>query len=185
MLAWTGPPPAPEWAAYHAERDIIGAVVRIVEPGASAAVAGREWLTVDAAPLFGPAEPHLLAEVLDALDEGKQVVVDGQQEWRGSYAPCLVDGVIDLLLDEHRGPVSFQPERGWTDAEIARALAAVAGHDPSRILPMNGEAAMTGLDEGGLSYLPCLETVLERFVGDRRRCRDWVEAGEILLEAAE
>ena len=130
--------------------------------------------------------------ILEALDSGRSIDVDAGKLWDRVYGPDLVDGVIDLLLDEMTGEIRFVPGERLTEAEFARALAVVADRD-------EGLLVETGTPPGRQlfawspppSYLPPGETTLERFVRETRAARREGVFGmhrredEVRLEAAE
>lgn len=157
-------------AALCRDLGIVGASIRAAD-GADDRDGDDHMLLVRTGPVFTCDEDHVEALLLDEIDAGRGVEVDGYLVWEGVYGPALVDGVLDLLLDGATGCAHFVVERGWTLADFARALASVGGCEAGlvREAPVN---PMTR--EGGFpvpSYLPSLESVLERFVGDRRRHR--------------
>jgi dTDP-4-dehydrorhamnose reductase len=129
--------------------------------------------------------------LLDALDADRSIAIEPGQVWRGVYGPSLIDGVLDLLLDGATGRTRFIPAERWTHAEFARALAETAGYD--RVAGTETGSELTILDESdtACSHLPPTETVLERFVVDRRLARNATERRlpsdrmESYLEAAE
>jgi dTDP-4-dehydrorhamnose reductase len=142
-------------------------------------------LQVVTGPLFGATEPAALtSRILDAIDAGEMPPIEDHREWGSVYRPCLVDGVLDLLLDGATGLVSFIPDENLAPADVARVLATIAQAEP-----LEGEPALPDIlkrDINSGSYLPPIETVLERFVRDRRMVRDFCtkSTDEHGLEAA-
>ena len=113
--------------------------------------------------------------LLELLDEGRPVPVDGHAPWHGVYGPDLLDGVLDLLVDGASGGVNFFPAEGWTEAEWARQLAAVADRSADLVREQAGAAGSEPPPAypGGraVSLLPLAETTLERFVREARMAR--------------
>ncbi|HZY17438.1 MAG TPA: family 1 glycosylhydrolase [Ramlibacter sp.] len=110
--------------------------------------------------------------MLDALDRA-QPLDAASAPWDLVYGPDLVDGVLDLLLDGVRGPVSFLPRESWTEAEFASVLAAVADRDPTLVAGAGSRDA-DGAELAAWrasSHLPLAETTLERFVREARQAR--------------
>jgi dTDP-4-dehydrorhamnose reductase len=104
--------------------------------------------------------------LFEAIDRGRPLAVSDERLWDASYGPCLVDSVIDLLLDGATGVFEMQPGERWSEAQFADALALVAGATvEGRINPES--AVDLGQDEI-VSYLPPTETMLDRFVRERR-----------------
>jgi hypothetical protein len=132
-------------------------------------------------PIFEPSDyTCIAARVLDAIDYRRDVVVPGQGNWEQIYGPSLVDGILDLLLDRASGEVYFLADPGWSQNDFVDALASVATRQPISARPVGLEQ----LDGPG-SHLPPLETVLERFVADRRRLRGFqAAADDYQIEAA-
>jgi dTDP-4-dehydrorhamnose reductase len=107
---------------------------------------------------------------LDALDSGGTVDIDRDEPWHSTYGPELLDGVLDLLLDGVEGGVNFVPRQGGTHASVARAVAHVAERDAANVTcaaECDPATHGSGLDVRP-TYLPILDTTLERFV---RECR--------------
>ena len=167
--------------------DAAGACIRAHRPEREDA-GPDDLLVIETGPVFEAEDEHadlcLLLDDLDMLHPGERRQVPGAAAWQGVYAPSLIDGALDLLLDRATGAVHFLAHAGWSLADAARLLATVAGHEPCAIEQQgSGPHDLSTLDPP--SYLPPLETVLERFVHDRRRCRAAALAGAGLLEAAE
>lgn len=175
--------PCGELTALCSDRGMPGAIIR-----AHDAVAARELggglLVVDTGPIFTAAEDTDLALLLDRLDEGQDVTVNASRIWEGVYGPTLIDGVLDLLLDGADGQVYFLADPGVSLAEVARALADTAGHPSSRVLLQGATAPRSRSDYRLVSHLAPLESVLERFVNDRRHHRLEIEGQEGELELA-
>jgi hypothetical protein len=95
--------------------------------------------------------------------------------------------VLDLLLDQMTGAVCLVPGERWSEAELADVLAAVAGHRKDLLIKV-GPAANAPLADV-ISYLPPMETILERFVRERRALErelaDIIEGEWDLVLAAE
>ena len=158
----------------------------VVDAAADFSTLGSNELRAKSAPLFFAEDDTFEARALDMLDDYRTVTADGRLEWHAAYAPCVIDGVLDLLLDGMTGMAHFLPEPGWTQADVARALAAVAGHEPCRVIEVDGAGPCCREESVVPSYLPCLDTMLERFVNDRRLYRRGMsDAPEMMLEAAE
>ena len=143
-------------------------------------------LVVESAPVFtADDEDCIEVELLDAIELGSTVGADGLLDWSGVYGPVLVDGVLDLLLDGATERVHFVPEPGWSTADVARALAQVVGRDACLVHDQGVRGTANDVGLAVTSYLPSLESVLERFVADRRRYQAQHGAIEQLAEAAE
>ncbi|HEY7811530.1 MAG TPA: dTDP-4-dehydrorhamnose reductase [Allosphingosinicella sp.] len=130
--------------------------------------------------------------ILDALDSGRSIEVDASRLWDRVYGPDLIDGVLDLLLDEVTGEIWFVPAERLSEAEFARALAEVADRDAGLIEEVGSPAGPPLFAfSGEASYLPPGETTLERFVRECRaaRCEGDLAVhrreDEVRLEAAE
>jgi len=129
--------------------------------------------------------------LLDALDADRSIAIEPGEVWRGVYGPSLIDGVLDLLLDGATGRKRFMPAERWTHAEFACALAEAAGHGRVAGAETGGELNTFGEPDTPCSHLPPAETMLERFVLDRRLARRATERRlppknrERYLEAAE
>jgi dTDP-4-dehydrorhamnose reductase len=91
-----------------------------------------------------------------------------------------VDVTLDLLLDGMTGAVSVRPAERVSEIEFARALAVTAGRDVNLILetgsPPPGRLFAW---RGPASYLPPMDTSLERFV---RECRSARLSGAAAIE---
>jgi dTDP-4-dehydrorhamnose reductase len=86
-------------------------------------------------PVFVPWEDrHDAVAWLDALDAGGKVEVDGDAHWHSVYGPDLIDGVLDLLLDQAAGAFNFVPRKPVEAAEVARKLAVLADREPGSVL---------------------------------------------------
>jgi dTDP-4-dehydrorhamnose reductase len=150
----------------------------------------RDMLVVETGPVFDAADEEAravrLLDELDLLRRGDRLRVEAWPRWTGVYAPTLVDGVLDLLLDGLTGTVHFVAEEDWSLADVARLIATVAGHQPCAIVD-KGSFIRIGAGRPVQSYLPPLVSMIERFVHDRRRCRaDRANADHAyMLEAAE
>jgi dTDP-4-dehydrorhamnose reductase len=130
--------------------------------------------------------------ILDALDAGRPIEVDASAGWSRVYGPDVMDVLLDLLLDGVTGAVSVRPAERVSELEFARALAETAYRDPGLIRAVGSPApAPLFAWSGPASYLPPLETTLERLVREGRAARlsgDFaVERREddVRLEAAE
>jgi dTDP-4-dehydrorhamnose reductase len=142
--------------------------------------------------LFMPWDPSGRAvAMLDSLDAGRPVTVDSASLWEETYGPDAVDVALDLLLDGVRGAVEVRRRDRVSTLEFARALAIVADRDPAliRASGMPGSPPLFAWAPPP-SYLPPLETTLERFVREARAARGAGEKGverrddEVRLEAA-
>ncbi len=99
------------------------------------------------------------------------------------YGPDLIDVVLDLLLDGATGAISVRPGERISELEFARALAVVADPDQALIVETGSPAPASLFDwSGPASYLPPLETTLERFVREARAAR---LSGELAVERRE
>jgi dTDP-4-dehydrorhamnose reductase len=120
--------------------------------------------------------------LLDALDAARPVQADAAGTWHAVYGPDLVDGVLDLLLDGLSGGASFYPAEGWSEAEFARHMAAVADRDLALVREERASVHHTPAFPSGASYLPPCETTLERFVRESRLAR---REGELAVQRRE
>jgi dTDP-4-dehydrorhamnose reductase len=134
-----------------------GRVDRMEQPGLLI-LEGGSCFTVD--------DENAWAEhVLQSLEARQPCFVRRDVFPMESYAPCVVDVALDLLLDGLTGVVDLLPAECWTQAEYARALAAIA-EEPAEFLIEVGTPAEPAAKRH--SYLPSVETMLGRFVRDRR-----------------
>jgi hypothetical protein len=177
-----------ELASFCQRRGIQGA---FLTTDAGSRANSPELLTIEHGPVFTAEGDSLPGRLLDALDADQPISIDSGPAWRGVYGPTLVDGVLDLLLDGATGHMRFTPSERWSRTQFACLLADVAGHDRSRFADEAVEFdALAQWDSAG-SQLPPTETVMERFVADRRRMRKIREerlpdgSVELYLEAAE
>jgi dTDP-4-dehydrorhamnose reductase len=126
-------------------------------------------------PVFVPWDASAQAvRWLDAFDAGgSHIEVDGHAAWRAVYGPDLLDGVLDLLLDGAEGGLNFVPQAPGGAAEVARQLAALLDRPLADVRLQAGAPARGS--EGEIhhapSFLPNVETTLERFVRERRHAR--------------
>jgi dTDP-4-dehydrorhamnose reductase len=113
----------------------------------------------------------LASRILDALDAGETIEVDADRPWRQVYVPDLVDGVLDLLLDGMTGTAVFTSECPPTEAELGRAIALIGGGNASLLRERNSGYPSVVAPAPGPCFTPALESMLERFIRDRRRVR--------------
>jgi dTDP-4-dehydrorhamnose reductase len=130
--------------------------------------------------------------ILEALDAGRKIEIDAGAVWSGVYGPDVMDVTLDLMLDGMEGAVSVRVGERISEFEFARALAETADRDAGLIVPYGRPTEKPLFGWGAtVSYLPPLETTLERFVREARGARTLgVEAverreDEVRLEAAE
>ncbi len=130
--------------------------------------------------------------MLDALDDGRRIEIDAGADWGDVYGPDVMDVTLDLLLDGMTGAVSVRPSERLTQIEFARALAETADRDADLIVEIGGpRPAPLFVLPGPASYLPPLETSLERLVRECRAARVSGAAAverrgdDVRLEAAE
>ncbi|HEX9931507.1 MAG TPA: dTDP-4-dehydrorhamnose reductase [Allosphingosinicella sp.] len=153
-------------------------------PAWSPALGLPRLLEIRTGAMFAPWDRSARAvALLDALDADVPAKVDAAARWNGVYGPDLIDVVLDLLLDGVEGAVSVLPGERIGELEFARSLAAVADRDPALIVS-TGTPAPAPLFQwrGPASYLPPLETMLERFVREARLART---DGELAVERRE
>jgi dTDP-4-dehydrorhamnose reductase len=121
--------------------------------------------------------------ILEALDACRPIELDAALMWNDVYGPDVMDTLLDLLLDGVSGAVNVRPSERMSQVEFARALAAVADKDPDLIRSRNSAPpAPLFAWSGAVSYLPPLETTLERLV---RECRVARHAGAFAIERRE
>jgi dTDP-4-dehydrorhamnose reductase len=124
--------------------------------------------------------------VLDALDEGMPVAVRADITRRDSYAPEVVDGMLDLLLDHVRGVVDFRTPDDPSEAAIALAIVRAADCR-GKLLRINGNPAVSPT-KAGVSCMPAMASSMERFVRECRTARlhgNRSKSWSACLEAAE
>jgi dTDP-4-dehydrorhamnose reductase len=121
--------------------------------------------------------------ILDALDAGRPITVDASAAWTRVYGPDVMDVLLDLLLDGVTGAVNVRPAERVSELEFARQLAATAYREPE-LIRATGSPAPAPLFawSGPVSYLPPLETTLERLVREGRAAR---LAGDLAVERRE
>jgi dTDP-4-dehydrorhamnose reductase len=148
-------------------------------------------LVIEHGPIFIAEDDNALpARLLDALDADQPLPPEAGPIWTGVYGPSLMDGVLDLLLDGAAGHIRFLPVEPWSPADFARVLADVAGYDLGTPAEQDTESSAR-VEDAISSQLPPTETVLERFVADRRHVRgtikeNWLrESTPLYFEAAE
>jgi dTDP-4-dehydrorhamnose reductase len=152
-------------ALVCAAQGITGAV--LLPSGDAAKVTEPGLLTVETGPVFTlEDEDAPIARLLDAIDAGETVEVRRDVICDAVYGPSLVDGVLDLLLDQMSGAVCLIPAERWSEAELVAVLAVVAGHRADLLVEVGVAANAT--TSAVTSYLPPMETMLERFVRERR-----------------
>jgi dTDP-4-dehydrorhamnose reductase len=118
--------------------------------------------------------------ILEALDAGRPIEVDAAADWTRVYGPDVIDVLLDLLLDGVTGDVNVRPAERISELEFARALAVPAYRDPALIRAVGAPPpAPLFAWSGPASYLPPLETTLERFVREARAAR---LAGDLAVE---
>jgi dTDP-4-dehydrorhamnose reductase len=128
-------------------------------------------LAIEHGPVFiADDDTALPACVLDALDADQPIPLEPGPAWKGVYGPSLIDGVLDLLLDGAAGHMRFVPAEQWSRVQFRHVLANIAGYDTGALPEWAIESSAVSQ-----SQLPPTETVLERFVADRRRLRRPVE----------
>ena len=127
------------------------------------------------APWDGSAFP---AKIIDALDGGRAIEVDASKTLEVVYGPDVIDVTLDLLLDGATGTVNLRNPNGLSRLDFAREMASLADAPAELIIPVGShEPSVFNWARSG-SFLPALQTTLERFVGERRRTRDVVRATE-------
>ena len=154
---------------------------------------GDNLLLIRTGAVYAPWDRSARAvRILEALDGGRDIEVDAGALWDRVYGPDLVDGILDLLLDEVTGEIRFVPGERLSEAEFARALAVVADRDATLLLETGTPAGRPLFAWAPPpSYLPPGETTLERFVREGRAARRQGELAvhrredEVRLEAAE
>lgn len=110
--------------------------------------------------------------ILEALDRGQRIEIDAAAGWGEVYGPDVIDVTLDLLLDGMTGAVSVRPGERVSELEFARALAVTADRDVDLIVATGSPPpAPLFAWHGPHSYLPPLETSLERFVRECRAAR--------------
>ena len=129
-------------------------------------------------------------QLLDALDASQSIEVDSSKNWSGVYGPDMIDVTLDLLFDGVAGSVDLRNGDRLLQTEFVRALASVAEAPESLIVLQGLPAERSAFGwPASQSYLPPLQSTLERFVRECRRSRSSsapVEASpEWMAEAAE
>ena len=105
--------------------------------------AGSRLLIARTGPLYLPGDDASpAARLLDTLDAGLPVRADAGARWSAVYGPDVLDGVLDLLLDDARGLVNFTPVEPMSEADFARALAFVAGADAELVIEAGAPAVL-------------------------------------------
>jgi dTDP-4-dehydrorhamnose reductase len=121
--------------------------------------------------------------MLEALDSGQRVEARAGTRWQSVYGGDLVDGVLDMLLDQVTGELEFVPGERISEAQFARDLAIVADRDQDLVVAVGRpEDPPLFQWENPPSYLPPTETTLERFVREARAAR---REGELAVDRRE
>ena len=81
------------------------------------------------------------------------------------------------------GPAGFRNQSHYSEADLARTIALLADHDPALVIERHGKLPTVRGPEHVPCVTPALESMLERFVRERRQLRAITPA--LLLEAAE
>jgi hypothetical protein len=131
-------------------------------------------------------------QMLASLDAGKTVEIHASRPWTGVYGPDMIDVTLDLLFDGVTGAVDLRNPDRLSELEFARELAAVADVPEDLIQVSGGPIERSAFAwPASQSYLPPLQTTLERFAREARCARVGVsmvtadESRAALIEAAE
>ncbi len=158
---------------------------------------GPKFLLAGTERMFMPWErARFAATALDRLEFGLPVEVNPNERWDETYAPDVVDAVLDALMDGVAGPLAVVSHERWSVADFVRAVADVAEADPGLVVERPRPTIRYAAPEPEARWnfapvLPPLETTVERFVResrhDRRTGKPGVErrADETHLQAAE
>ena len=138
-----------------------------------------EVLTFRTGPLFGPDQSDsVAATLLDALDTGSRVHPRRGAPWQEVYGPSAIDTALDLILDGEKGVFDLVAQESWSEVDFAKALCVVAEADQALIHPMppldKRPDEARPARHGSTSPLPPGETMIERFVRERRLARQGV-----------
>jgi dTDP-4-dehydrorhamnose reductase len=174
-------------------RDDVARACRDAEVPLAYVSGGEPWhapderagvLEVRTGPIFVPWDASARAvAMLEALDMSSSVEADAATTWAYVYGPDVMDVTLDLLLDGMTGTVNVQPRERASELEFACALAHVADVDPALIVARSlPTPAPLFAWSGPASYLPPLESSVERIV---RECRAARYSGVLAVERRE
>ena len=98
-------------------------------------------LVIRSSAFFGPWDEHnYLAWFLRVLDAGDRFNAPSDTVVSPTYVPHLVDATLDLMIDDERGIWHLANRGAVTWFEFAQQAAALCGHAPDRIRPVDAAA---------------------------------------------
>lgn len=144
-----------------------GIVASVIAPIGAEALDQPGLLSAQIGPYFTLGEEDAWAEqVLNALEAKRSCTVRRDLAYIESYGPSIVDVVLDLLLDQATGLFDLLPAESWSQAQFAQALAQIAGEQEEFLIERGLPVKLP--TKRNHSHSPPLETMLERFVRERR-----------------
>jgi dTDP-4-dehydrorhamnose reductase len=109
--------------------------------------------------------------MLEGLETGAHIAADANANFTWVYGPDIMDLTLDLLIDGMEGAVNVAG-KPMTELDFARTLAVVADCDPAQLVATGNPAERPLFEwKGPASWLPPLESSLERFVREARAAR--------------
>jgi dTDP-4-dehydrorhamnose reductase len=154
--------------AYGRSKERAERQVLALHPGA---------LVIRTSAFFGPWDEHNFVTVtLRSLEAGRPVIAADDMAVSPTYVPDLVEESLNLLIDGASGIWHLASVGAITWADLARAVAASAGHDPRSVIGRpTDELGMRAprprytplASERGV-LLPTLEHALARYFSERR-----------------
>jgi dTDP-4-dehydrorhamnose reductase len=130
-------------------------------------------LMVRTSAFFGPWDRHnFVTLALAALAEGRAFTAADDLVVSPTYVPDLVQTCLDLLIDEERGIWHLSNGEPVSWADLARRVAALAGHDPALVdaqpaTALEGRAAQprySALASERGNLMPTLDDALARYL---------------------
>lgn len=137
---------------------------------------GGPALVVRTAAFFGPWDRHnFLTRTLEALGRGERVQAPADQVISPTYVPDLVQGTLDLLIDEAQGLWHLAHPEALSWADFARHAAQAAGLDPQRVeavpsrhlVQVAPRPPMSALASERGRLMPPLASALARYLRER------------------
>ena len=156
-------------AAACAEQGIPLAFITGAQPWHSAQHAPGV-LEVRTEQMYVPWNPSASAvRMIDSLDARETIEIDASKPWKAVYGPDVIDVTLDLLFDRLNGAVNLRNPDDRLEIEFARQLAVIADAPDALIVARGAPAQRSAFHwKTSPSFLPPLQTTLERFV---RECR--------------